>query len=152
MTGCKVELRISHQSYAAKTFPRPTAPAEPEIEAPPLKVHIRDMSTQTESDEPTVSVTVSPTKRVHVTGATPSTSKEKKTTLRNKCRICLQDFTSDGRLWVGCCHLSKRGLKTCPMWVHQKCIWLKYPTNAELSQVKVYCPDHQDDAWRLSTS
>ena len=152
MTGCKVELRISHQSYATKTFPRPTAPAELEIEAPPLKVHIWEMSTQTESDETTVSATVSPTKRVHVTGATPSTSKEKKTTLRNKCRICLEDFTSDGRLWVGCCHLSKRGLQTCPMCVHQKFIWPKYPTNTELSRVNFNRPEHQHDAWALSTS
>ena len=135
MTGCKVELKISHPSYATKTFPRPTAPAELGLEAPPLKVHTRDMSTQTESDE---SVSASSPKHVCVTGATPSTSKGKKTILQNKCHICHEDFRSDRRHWVGCCHLSKRGLQTFPMWVHLKCIWLKYPTNAELSRVKVY--------------
>ena len=145
MCGCKSRTRGTKVFPPSPHTDQVVRPVLREVAAP-VRV-LTHQSTQTELDVevPASTQVESPAKRVRETGELPSTSgaKGRKPTMRNKCRVCLEDWAADGQLWVGCSQLSKRGLQTCPMWVHQRCIWLKYPTNAELSQVKVYCPEHQ---------
>ena len=151
MTGCSRLLSLTHPTYATKSYP-PGAVIQKEPAVTPAPRQSPDTADPamvekgTQTDTVTEPTDHSPTKRVCVTGAIPSTSRGRKPAMRNKCRVCFEDWVVDGQLWVGCSHLSKRGLQTCPMWVHQKCIWLKYSTAADLGKVRVFCPEHHNDA------